>query len=83
VNEDSKAKEHPVVFTEEIHKIPSLSEVVVESMGEIVDFVAQFKESHNERYESLYNACLPLSAYGIKKRSCVNLNARFKRKKRC
>jgi hypothetical protein len=51
VNEGSNAKEYPVVFTEEIHKIPSLSEVAVESMGEIVEFITQFKESHNERYD--------------------------------
>jgi hypothetical protein len=50
VNDESKGKEHPVVFTDEIHKIPSLSQVAVESMGEIVDFVADFKERHQQRY---------------------------------
>jgi len=51
VNEDTRAKDHPVVFTNEIHDNPSLEEVATESIAEIVDFVAEFKLSREQRYD--------------------------------
>jgi hypothetical protein len=50
VNEGSRAKEHPVVFTDEIHLNPSLHEVATESIAEFVDLVADFKSKHELRY---------------------------------
>jgi hypothetical protein len=50
VNEDSRATEHPVVFTNEIHDNPSFEEVATESIAGIVDFVADFKSNREKKY---------------------------------
>jgi len=51
VNEDSKGKEHPVVFTDEIHDNRSLHNVAHESMTQIVTFVEEFKQRCQLRYD--------------------------------
>jgi hypothetical protein len=49
VNDDSKAKETPVVLTDAIHDTPAFKLAVTESMGKIVEFEKKYRESQQQR----------------------------------